>query len=215
MPSVEIIHGDALEIVPKLGAFDYVITDPPYPVGASAPNVRAISSVMADARLMVDGMSQSLVAGVIRLTKRRERFAAWVMSDFRQVSFYSYIFRRIGLDKQDCVVWDKLMAGMGRPYLHRYELILYGANFTAQPAGVNLVAIKSVKRGKTHVFEKPPGLIERMCAKFPPGRVLDPFCGTGGVLLGCRNLGWDVVGIDIEKRFCDIARERLNERGLV
>lgn len=36
----QIIYGDALEIIPTLGPFEYVLTEPPYPTGGES-SIRA------------------------------------------------------------------------------------------------------------------------------------------------------------------------------
>lgn len=42
------------------------------------------------------------------------------------------------------------------------------------------------------------------------GIVLDPFCGTGTTLVAARNLGLKSVGIDISRRYLELAQERCN-----
>ena len=75
------------------------------------------------------------------------------------------------------------------------------------PGGVDRVNTRT----RLHVYDKPPELAERLLKGFAPGRILDPFCGTGGLLVGAQRLGWDVVGIDISGEFVEKARDRLGE----
>ncbi len=46
------------------------------------------------------------------------------------------------------------------------------------------------------------------------GTVLDPFCGTGGILVEARFLGLKVIGADISQAMLDAARENVNYYGL-
>ena len=199
---------DSLEFVSSLGVFDYVITDPPYPTGGES-SIKSSKGVKAT-REMIDGLAQSYIYAVIKAIKKSDRFAIWLMCDWRQVSYFSSLMRGLGMHNQSCIVWDKVQSSLSARYHPRHELVLH-ASIVASPKvylGQDLISIKR-NRKRQHPFEKPPELVEKMCHAFPKGRVLDPFCGTGGLLVGAKRLGWDVVGVDIDQEFCDIAKNRL------
>lgn len=42
--------------------------------------------------------------------------------------------------------------------------------------------------------------------------VLDPFCGTGTTCLAAKRLGRDYIGIELNERYCNLARMRLNDK---
>ena len=123
--STEIHTADALEIIGDLGEFDAVITDPPYATGGEL-NMKDPQSIL-EAREMVDGLCQSLVAGVLRGVRRRKgvKFSVWMMTDWRQVSFFSAILRGLGLPSQSSLIWDKGSGSMSPLYHTSYEMILY------------------------------------------------------------------------------------------
>ena len=172
-------------------------------------NVKSIT----EARAMVDSMAQSFIFGVLRSIQRAEHFAIWLMCDWRQVSYYSNILIGLGYPTQSCIVWDKLSGVMGSRYHPRHELILFATDKLVQAGGYlghDVVQCPRPSPGaKSHAFEKPPELVLTMCRAFEAGRVLDPFAGTGGLLIGAKQLGWEVAGIEVEKPFVDIANERL------
>jgi site-specific DNA-methyltransferase (adenine-specific) len=62
-----------------------------------------------------------------------------------------------------------------------------------------------------HVTQLPLPLVERIVtvASNPGDRILDPFAGTGTVLVAARELGRRSVGIELAQQTADIARGRL------
>jgi site-specific DNA-methyltransferase (adenine-specific) len=66
-----------------------------------------------------------------------------------------------------------------------------------------------------HCTVKPLSLIRHLLELFlPQGEhhtVLDPFAGTGTTLLAAMELGYQAVGIEIEMRYIDLIRRRLNQ----
>lgn len=42
--------------------------------------------------------------------------------------------------------------------------------------------------------------------------IFDPFMGTGTTLVAAKNLGRKAIGVEIEKKYCDIAIERLAQK---
>lgn len=211
------IHGDAHEVVGGLGEFDAVMTDPPYPTGGES-SIRSKSGIM-EARLMIDGLCHSFLAVVLGRISYKENSCIWLFCDWRQVSFYSYMLRGLGFASQSCIVWDKGHASLSNKYHPQHELVLFGykgrlAEMIAHKyLGTDIVKAKRDKGG--HPFSKPAGLARMMAKSFKPGRVLDPFCGTGGLLAGMKDLGWEIVGVDIDKEYITQAgKEIQNARTL-
>ena len=191
----ELIKGDAMEFVSDLGEFDYLITDPPYPTGTS--NSMTGQSV-THTRLMIDSMFQSFFMELFRKIRKSDNFRCWIFTDWRQVSFLSSCLRLEGYDKQSCIVWDKGRGTLSKNYHPCYEQILYASKVThdAGYLGRDLIRMERPKN-RIHTYQKPVDLIVEICKKFPPGRCVDPFSGSGSTLLACEQMGWDSVGIDI------------------
>lgn len=213
-PSPLVYHGDALEIIPGLGAFDYLMTDPPYPTG---PGPGAYGSGMVQRiRAMERWMHLSFVMAAVRVLQKRDGFAAWIFCDWRHVSYLGDALANEGLGRQSCITWDKRQGSMSALYHGRTELCLFACSKEHRIkgyCGTNLVAVKRPGNRKTHPYEKPPALVGALMRPdpFPPGRIIDPFCGTGGLLVGARQLGHEAVGIDADEENVEHARRRIAE----
>lgn len=67
-----------------------------------------------------------------------------------------------------------------------------------------------------HPTEKPLPLISKLLSQFAEKgeTVLDPFMGSGTTLVAAKALGLKAIGIEIERKYCDVAIERLRQRNL-
>ena len=202
-----VIHGDALEIVRDMGEFDYLITDPPYLVtgGTASRSLDTVQKYQEMNRMA----SASFIMAVMRDVIKAKKFACWIFCDFRYMSVMASRMYEMGLTKQYCLVWDKQAFGLGRTYRRGFELILHAANYSLKSSSTK--DIFQVKHQRGQFMSKPPEIVQYACKEFPKGRVLDPFCGGGGLLAGAKRLGWDILGIDIDENSVDVANQRLSE----
>jgi site-specific DNA-methyltransferase (adenine-specific) len=65
--------------------------------------------------------------------------------------------------------------------------------------------------GREHPNEKPVSLLQAIIAKTPAKTILDPFMGSGTTGVACIKLGRKFIGIEIEPKYFDIARRRIEE----
>ena len=68
---------------------------------------------------------------------------------------------------------------------------------------------------KQHPSPKPPALMKRLIEFFTKkgGRVLDPFVGVGGTLLGCSMTGRHGVGVDLSQEYLEVYHQASAELG--
>lgn len=59
---------------------------------------------------------------------------------------------------------------------------------------------------QVHPYEKPVSLLERLVAIYtrPNDTVFDPFFGSGSTLKAANNLGRNVIGCEIDKKYYDL-----------
>jgi DNA modification methylase len=67
------------------------------------------------------------------------------------------------------------------------------------------------ERNIFHPTEKPIGVIKKMIrnSSLKDDLILDPFLGSGTTAVACKELGRRFIGIEIEPKYCEIARQRL------
>lgn len=190
---ITIYHGDCRNLLPGL-AIDAIVTDPPYGTGWA----RGGQSI---------GM----------FTARHEQPAWDVFSlgwiDWAPVKFWLAFCpnsRASAMAQRATarVHWRKTNP---RPNGPESEPIFLWPIFL--PDGLEWVGYN----GDTpdHPCQKPTALLAwllRFCD--PAWVVCDPFVGAGSTLVAAKRLGRAAIGIEQEERYCEIAAERLAQRGL-
>lgn len=226
MSYAELMDGDLAQMV---------ITDPPYNVKISG-HVMGNGNVKHDEFAMASGeMSSSeftdFLAKAFELVNDHAQDGAIVYSfmDWRhQLEILNAAAPSFGPLKQLCV-WVKDNGGMGNFYRSQHELVYvfkkgdaahvnnfemgqngrYRTNVWHYP-GVNTFKGKGHKLLKLHPTVKPAGMIAdaiRDCSK-PAGVVLDPFAGSGTILLAAERTGRHARAIELEPKYVDTAIRR-------
>ena len=127
-------------------------------------------------------------------------------------------------DFKQMVVWDKGPMGMGWHYRRSYETVLVGT----KPGGPckwydTTKRVENIIRPKTlgirklipsatdHPTPKPVSLAAHFINLHtaPGDIVLDPFCGAGSTLMAAAMMDRGFIGIEIDKKWADKARQNL------
>lgn len=122
-----------------------------------------------------------------------------------------------GLSFFHSVIWDKVNPGLGWRYRRQHEMVLVSHRRTGKLAwNENIKAVPNIvrmmpPRERSHPNEKPLQLVTAFLEQHttPGDLVLDPFLGSGTTGVACVNLGRKFVGIEIDKKYFDIACERI------
>lgn len=185
-----LILGDNREIIPTLGRFDAVITDPPYGIGAE----RGIGSTdrVKFAHKEKGWDSQAPDVGLLL-----------DISDHQIIWGGNYF----DLPPTRCVlVWDKNNAGRN---FADFELAWTNLDMVAR----RIVQVPwNMDGGKQHPTQKPIRIIEWCMSYLPdPQTILDPYMGSGTTLVVCQQQGRSGTGIEIDPEYFDIACRRVDE----
>lgn len=196
-------HGDCLEILPTLSKVDAVITDPPYGMNWNTDSSR---------------FSGGHRDSVIRRGQGRDDWGA-IMSDdapfnpapwlnFPKVVLWGANHYAQRLQVGTTLIWIKRLDGGFGSFLSDAEVAwMKGGHGVYCRRDTSLMDGNS----RTHPTEKPVGIMQ-WCIKKQgnPETVLDPFMGSGTTGVACAQLGRKFIGIEIERKYFDIACERIS-----
>jgi site-specific DNA-methyltransferase (adenine-specific) len=209
---ITIYHGDCREILPQLGRFDLLLTDPPY--GVNYESNRAVGRGYIP--ISNDGARLSLRLYRTVLPLLKVEHVLW----FTRWDAWPDVWGEIGqyFPLRGLLVWDKGTPGMG-DLAHwglSYELIASAGvgKIIGNRDGSILKFGMASAVNREHPTEKPNDLLEYLIGKFNYQSVLDPFMGSGTTLVAAKNLGRRACGIELEESYCEIAAKRLAQEVL-
>ena len=196
--------GDCLEVLPTLGKFDAVVTDPPY-------------GINVDVEMHKAGGTRH---GVALAAKRHYEAKGWDSAPpsiaafelIRSVSTHQIIFggNYFDLPPSRCwLVWDKKVNGafadcelawtnLDKP-VRRLEWMWNG------------MLRKGQEHREEHPTQKPLGVMEWCVGQLPVDAltILDPYLGSGTTGVAAVKLGRQFTGIEIDPGYFDIACRRI------
>lgn len=76
----------------------------------------------------------------------------------------------------------------------------------------NVNQVKNVSKEKTkHPCQMPLDVMKNIISTLPENSIVfDPFMGSGTTAIACIELGYDFIGCEIDKKYYDIAKERIS-----
>lgn len=141
----------------------------------------------------------------------------YIMINARNLKDLQTEAEKVGFEFQNILIWYKQNATPNRYYLNAYEMILMLKKGSARNINnmgcKNVLEIHNILDGKTQPTEKPVRLNEMLIANSSnEGElVLDPFMGTGSCGVAAKKLKRDFIGIEIDKKYFDIAKNRIED----
>lgn len=211
---ITIYHGDCRDVLPALGSFDLVVTDPPYSFGMASTAQEGKAGSWADLMNSASWYAEWL-RECKRITANREG-AAWVFNSWRSFPILARAAYEVGWGIESLLVWDKEWIGPGgsRGLRPSYELVALFAQsgFSLDDRGLPDIwrSKWSALKPHGHPAEKPIALVGRLIRESGAHSVLDRFVGSGTTLAAAQRLGGcTAVGIEAEERYCEIAAKRL------
>ena len=139
----------------------------------------------------------------------------YIMINPRNLAELQTKAERVGFKFQNILIWYKNNATPNKYYLNAYEMILMlrkGKAKNINNMGTkNVLQINNIIGNKKHPTEKPVELMEILINNSTDvgGVVIDPFMGSGSTGVACKNLDRQFIGIEIDEKYFNIAKERI------
>jgi DNA modification methylase len=202
-----ILLGDCTQLLKTLPSesIDFVLTDPPYFVKYRDRSGRTIANDTDPGSVL------SAFNDVFRVLK----------ADTFCVSFYGWnhvdafvrAWRRAGFRPVGHLVWHKNYASSAKFLRARHEqaYLLVKGNPAMPVSPLDDVRPWHYTGNSRHPTEKSPEILRPLieCFTEPGDVVLDPFSGSGSTLVAAAMLRRRYLGIELEGRYCAMARDRL------
>ena len=214
---ITIYHGDCRDILPHLEPVDLVLTDPPYNVGyhyesykdeLSEEDYLNLLGVIKRPAVVIHYPEQTVNLLPIVLG-RCDECVSWiyhnplpVVKDFRLISWWGTKpdLTKVREPYANATLSDKRAIGK-----HNQD----GKGIR------DWWLIESIRfpnyENTDHPCQIPSSAMKRIIQITEGDTILDPFMGSGTTLVACKQLGRKCTGIEIEKKYCDIAIERLRQ----
>lgn len=193
--NAELWHGDCREVLPLLPPCDLILTDPPYGINVEQAGGRGVW-----------GWTKFVVGGW-----DKERPSSWLFGLMQEkagecVIWGGNYFTDLLPPSMRWLVWDK-----GQTDFSLADCEFAWSSQQGAARRLTLPRSEALKDGKEHPTQKPVRLMVWCLAKHPTARtVCDPFMGSGTTGVACAQLGKAFTGIERERKYFDIACERID-----
>jgi site-specific DNA-methyltransferase (adenine-specific) len=201
---ITIYHGDCREILPQLGRFDLLLTDPPYGIGfvhsgkggclAKSTVFGGVSVIGDDVPFepahLLDVADKVVMWGANHYADKLPASSSWLIWDKREGMCEN--------DQADCeLAWSNI-GGPARLLRHYWNGMLKASE-------------KGVPR--VHPTQKPVSLMKWCISRVQIAAcsLVDPYAGSGTSLVAAKDLGILATGIELEEKYCEIAANRLRQ----
>ena len=210
LPINKILNRDCLEYMRELpnNYFDLIITDPPYGIKRNKMTMGCgVAGYIdyGDYDWDDDIPSQEIFQEMLRVSKNQIIFGGNYMTEYLPPSSCWIVWDKdnVGNDFADCeLAWTSFNKAV-RKFKWKWNGMLQER--------------MEWKEKRKHPTQKPVPLGRWILDKFAQDGdlIFDPFAGSGSFLVACQEKGFDYIGCEINKKYCDIINERLKQKQLM
>ena len=198
---IELKHIDCMQYLQTLedNAFDLAIVDPPYGIGAGSNK-------------FINGTSKT-VKDYYRdndwdVAPKKEYFTELQRVSKNQIIWGGNYFVEHLQNFRCFIFWDKTIHG--NSYADG-EMAWTSFDKVARYYRKNIAQVTS--EGRIHPTQKPVKLYEWLLMNYAKegDKILDTHLGSGSIAIACHNLGFDLVGCELDQEYFNAACKRLKQ----
>jgi len=196
-------YGDCMEILPTLEKVDAVITDPPFNVGM---DYGTHNDNMPEAEY------EAWISEVLTQCKTLSA-QLWIVTPTSKLS----LFYQMMPDAAQVVIPMTAGYAVRSGWTQKYAIVLV----SGKPPGNPWNLWEGIRhRGEGYFFREntyghpgytPSGIVKRAAATSKAKSIIDPFMGTGTTGIAAIESEASFVGIEIERKYFDIACNRIEQ----
>lgn len=217
---IEIYNADCLEKLKNIpdNSVDLVVTDPPYVLDNHGGGAWKNRKHYTEIRPLSDGFSDEILDELCRVMKKINCYFFCSLKQIVQLHDYF-------VNKRKCywnlLTWHKTnpIPACNNRYINDTEFILFfrekgveihGTYDTKKTYYVTPLNTKD-KKLYNHPTCKPVEILQNLIlnSSLENEIVLDPFMGSGSTGVACLNTNRHFIGIELDKKYFEIAKERL------
>lgn len=211
----KIYNDDCLKIMNEIncdGGVDLIVTDPPYLM-----NFQSNYRKNKYEKIKNDKDSYNLISEYLKKCNEilKDNSAIYCFCSWHNVDFFKQEFEKY-FKLKNIIVWNKNNTSMGDlkgSYAPKHEFILFGHKGRRLIEGFRYPDVLDFKRtnNKLHPTQKPIDLLEIFVktSSKEGDTIFDGFMGSGSTGIACLKNNRNFIGVELEKEYFDIAKERI------
>ena len=216
--SYKLYQGDCLEIMGgiKDKSVDLIVTDPPYLMDYQSN--RRKKEDRFD-KIKNDKGNYMLIQDYLEECHRimKDNTAIYCFCSWHNIDFFKNEFEK-HFKLKNILVWNKNNHGTGDlkgSYAPKHEFILFGhkgRTLLREKRIADVIDCPKISSNKlTHPTEKPQDLLEIFIKQSSDvgSIIFDGFMGTGSCGIAAKKLNRNFIGIELDEKYFDIAKNRL------
>jgi len=197
---ITIYHGDCRDILPHLEPVDLVLTDPPWNLDFFQDDKKEWPEYvrwLSEIKSQLEGMAK----------------VVWIFQSTKAIAYVSPIFEGWG-----CFASIKNFCQMVPTRVpNAWDIAFFNSSdgYIGNGRNWHLGNNANIKQSKTgHPTSRPLDTIKYIVSLYNLSTILDPFMGSGTTLVAAKQLRRKAIGIEIEEKYCEIAKRRLAQEVL-